>query len=170
MASEHRPHAISLWIKNARRWDRVVIADIDIFVSGWFKWWWALQPGERMPDVDDDHYDPVPPIAPSPEMDWAAIAVPGINGILSFVAGLAMWGMEVQTDRFQVPRWLKAVRDVCLVLEAINILAERTTAASSGSKAGPTKRKQAAKDTAIGSSSSREVAGGSARKVHKRRK
>ncbi|KAI0060335.1 hypothetical protein BV25DRAFT_1839646 [Artomyces pyxidatus] len=114
LGSDGRPFQIKLWIKNARRWDKVAIVDIEAFGVAWWRWWASLQPEDRQ--FADDLPEPV---APSAKMDWSNVAIAGPNGLLSIVCALAMWGLEAVVTHGDVDGWQKAVRDVCAVLQVV---------------------------------------------------
>jgi len=44
--------------------------------------------------------------------DWAPFRMPGANGLLSVVAALFFWGLEVHRQGAAVDAWVEALADV----------------------------------------------------------
>ncbi|KAI0055935.1 hypothetical protein BV25DRAFT_1921414 [Artomyces pyxidatus] len=136
LACDLRPHEVSLWIKNARIWNRVSIVNHKNFAGRWWRWWESLQPGSRV--FGDD----LPArTAPSADMNWSKVDVAGMNGLLSVVAGLAMWGLEVVVSYADMEPWLDAVRDVCKVLRVVEEARQRGSAAKDSAAKSSSKAK-----------------------------
>ena len=77
-----------------------------------------------MPDwrgVDPARMDrPLPWKETVPGGDWKVLIVPGKNGLLTAVAGLAMWGRgAVKANQKSKEDWLEAVIDATCVLSGL---------------------------------------------------
>jgi len=89
LATTHRPDAIKAWIARARSasW-RPDILDIPTYESEFMLWWAALQPSWRKRSDGTTIFSKV-------EGDWEALQRPGLNGMLSVMAGLLFWGVAL---------------------------------------------------------------------------
>ncbi|KAI0056874.1 hypothetical protein BV25DRAFT_1842025 [Artomyces pyxidatus] len=150
LACDLRPHEVSLWIKNARIWNRVSIVNHENFAGRWWRWWESLQPGNRL--FSDD----LPaPTAPSADMNWSKVDVAGMNGLLSVVAGLAMWGLEAAVSYADMEPWLGAVRDVCEVLRVVEEARQRGSVAKDNAAKSSSKTKARTSTRGAGKSTRR---------------
>lgn len=114
-----RPHAVGEWIQNARTVTyRPKIKNISKFATEFAAWWKNIQPTWRMENVNSQ--------TPQEEGNWDEIRRPGLNGLLSVIAGLFFWGNAIQTPpRAAAARatWLKALNDVAYVVERLSATA-----------------------------------------------
>ncbi|KAG6808643.1 hypothetical protein H0H92_003425 [Tricholoma furcatifolium] len=89
LSSAGRPGFIADWIKRARnpRYRPITAASLESTQKGMLSWWASLS--------RDD-----------------ASACPGVNGILSVLAGLLMWGVAIPSVAEERRVWMKMVTDV----------------------------------------------------------
>ncbi|KAF9548607.1 hypothetical protein CPC08DRAFT_620538, partial [Agrocybe pediades] len=86
LKSRHRPSMVGDWINRARpstSW-RPNIRDISKLADEFMKWWSSLQPQWR---VGEDGVI----LFKQKVGDWDSLRKPGLNGLLSVVAGLFYW-------------------------------------------------------------------------------
>ncbi|KAJ7115644.1 hypothetical protein C8R43DRAFT_902582 [Mycena crocata] len=120
---EHRPAELDKWIKQGRISKNRNIPEVTTkgapkFATAFSRWWDALQPKWRTRRRDgqwafggDVEYGPADA--------WGQLDVPGINGCLTAVAGLYMWGLCKGQSADLKLRWSDAVLDVTWMLEGL---------------------------------------------------
>lgn len=104
LGTKNRPVAVKDWIQRARSpsW-RPTIVSISSYAAEFTLWWQGLQPewrilkGGRLLRVAGG--------------DWQVLKRPGVNGLVSVMAGLFFWGFEV-CDSSNKSEWLEMVVDV----------------------------------------------------------
>jgi len=112
LLTANRPNAVKAWIQRARSpaWNPP-ISDAAAYGSEFKKWWSALQPGWRKSRSGEILFSKV-------VGDWEVLHRPGLNGILSVVAGLFFWGVALQEADCR-EEWNSAVSDCTVVLTAL---------------------------------------------------
>ena len=110
LSPKGRPACIFEWIQRGRSptW-RPVIANIAAFEKAFHAWWVSLQPKWRVSGKATILTEDV-------EGDWEILSKPGMNGLLSVLAGLFYWGRIVQSNAKQRKAWAADVEDCTLVL------------------------------------------------------
>lgn len=114
----HRPALVATWI-TAGRCDRKAGQNLDItkgnlqkFKADVLRWWNAMQPAWRVKD-DTGRWK-----KESYGGDWAPLACPGRNGMLSVIATLSWWGRKIDDDK-ETAEWMMMVDDVKWVLDGL---------------------------------------------------
>lgn len=113
LLATHRPDAIKAWIGRARSstW-RPVISDTSVYESEYMSWWAALQPSWRKSSDGGIIFAKV-------EGNWEILRRPGLNGILSVMAGLLFWGVALRDSGNARKGWNKAVSDCLMVISSL---------------------------------------------------
>ncbi|KAF9546591.1 hypothetical protein CPC08DRAFT_618035, partial [Agrocybe pediades] len=85
LTTNKRPTIIGQWIQRARSptWNPP-IANVTLYGDSMASWWTAMQPKWRLKGKGYLDYKLV-------DGDWTSLALPGQNGLLSFIAGLYFW-------------------------------------------------------------------------------
>jgi len=111
LSTTNRPVAVKAWIQRARTsaW-RPVISNMASYESEFKAWWSVLQPEWRKSSSGEIHFSKV-------DGDWEVLRRPGLNGILSVMAALFFWGVNLQED--SRTGWNDAVSDCLVVLTAL---------------------------------------------------
>ena len=110
LSAKDRPECIADWVQRARSptW-RPVIANVAAFGKVFHAWWVSLQPKWRVSGKGAILTEDV-------EGDWEELRRPGLNGLLSALAGLFYWGRIAQRNAKQRKAWAVDVEDFTLVL------------------------------------------------------
>ena len=113
LSPDGRPQCVSEWIRRRRSttW-RPVISSILALEKSFKAWWTNLQPDWRKDNDGSIAFANV-------DGDWEILRKPGLNGIVSAIAGLFYWGCKVQGNLTRRARWATLVEDCILVLENI---------------------------------------------------
>lgn len=113
LSTTRRPDAIKAWIGRARSptW-RPVISDMVTYEAEFMLWWAALQPSWRKSDDGSLIFSKL-------VGNWEVLWRPGLNGILSVLAGLLFWGVALRNAGSTRKGWNKAVSDCLLVLTSL---------------------------------------------------
>ncbi|RDB23146.1 hypothetical protein Hypma_009711 [Hypsizygus marmoreus] len=108
LLTTRRPTAVADWIQRHRSPTWLPKVDVASFEEDFSEWWKALQPGWR-------HADDGQLIRGAG--DWAETNLrrPGLNGVLSILAALFFWGVEVAKGA-DARAWSHAVDDVAWVM------------------------------------------------------
>jgi hypothetical protein len=77
---------------------------LNKYAKDFMAWWEMIQPEWRCKEGMDTLVDG--------SEDWDSLRIPGANGLLSVVAGLFFWGVEVYRQGATVDMWLDALTDV----------------------------------------------------------
>jgi len=111
LSTTNRPPAVKAWIQRARApaW-RPAISNTADYESEFNAWWSALQPEWRKSSSGETVFSRV-------DGDWEVLRRPGLNGILSVMAGLFFWGVSLQEE--SRTGWNDAVSDCMVVLTAL---------------------------------------------------
>lgn len=109
LGTKGRPDAIKDWIQRARSttW-RPTIRDPKVFGSQVSGWWLSLQPDWRIEEGGG--------FSRTLDGDFEDLRRPGINGLLSIIAGLFFWGNSLQDEARSNEAWMSVVSDVQFVL------------------------------------------------------
>ena len=112
LPTTNRPDAVKAWIQQARApaW-RPTILDVTAYGLEFNTWWSALQPEWRKSSSGKIVFSEV-------DGDWDVLRRPGINGILSVLAGLFFWGVALR-EKDSREGWKDAVFDCIVVLTAL---------------------------------------------------
>ena len=115
LLTTHRPDAIKAWIARTRSstW-RPAISDTSLYESEFMLWWAALQPSWRKRSDGGIIFSKV-------QGDWEVLQRPGLNGILSVMAGLLFWGVSLRDSSGSRMGWNKAVSDCLVVMKSITL-------------------------------------------------
>jgi len=113
LSTTHRPDAIKAWIQHARApaW-RPVISNVVAYGLEFNTWWSALQLEWRKSSTGNVLFSRV-------DGDWEVLRRPGVNGILSVMAGLFFWGVALR-GKGSREGWNNAVSDCTVVLVALS--------------------------------------------------
>ena len=113
LSTASRPEAIKAWIQRARApaW-RPVITDTAAYEAEFKVWWATLQPNWRKSSSGNVVFSRV-------DGDWEEIRRPGLNGMLSVMAGLFFWGMALGKSNEGQKGWKQAVSDCHVALNAL---------------------------------------------------
>jgi len=113
LLATHRPDAIKAWIGRAQSpsW-RPIIPDTSVYESEYMLWWTALQPSWRKNRDGSLIFSKV-------EGDWGVLQRPGLNGMLSVMAGLLFWGVALRDSGNERKGWNKAVSDCLMVISSL---------------------------------------------------
>lgn len=111
LGTKNRPAAVKDWIQRARSpsW-RPTIRSVSSYGTDFTLWWQGMQPewrilrGGKLLRVAGG--------------DWEVLNRPGVNGLLSIMAGLFFWGFEV-CDSSNKGEWLDMVVDVEYVVSQL---------------------------------------------------
>lgn len=105
LGAKYRPRVITDWIQWGRSPTfRAEIKNIASFSTEFNTWWTSLQPDWRSNGPNA--------VLLRDGEDWECLRRPGINGLLSVIAGLFFWGCAVQKLHNTNVAWLEAVDDV----------------------------------------------------------
>lgn len=106
LGTRSRPRVVGEWIKYARTDTfRHEIKNVSSFANEFNTWWASLQPAWRTDDASR--------VLRRDDGDWECLRRPGLNGLLSILAGLFFWGCAVQKSTATArSAWLDAVDDV----------------------------------------------------------
>lgn len=113
LGSAGRPGVVGQWINRGRRpssW-RPDIPCLKIYEAEFNAWWKSLQPTWRVV-----HGSVKTTLTKG---NWECLRLPGQNGIVSVVAALFYWGLDVQGKVGPRKAWLTAVQDCRLVLSLV---------------------------------------------------
>jgi hypothetical protein len=107
-----RPEVVSMWIarKRSTTWEPD-ISNLKHYADAFNGWWKYLQPSWR---ISNDRANKM-----STEGDWNCLRAPGVNGIMSVVAGLFYWGLASEGKGAHRKAWLDAIQDCCLVFSLL---------------------------------------------------
>jgi len=113
LPTTRRPEAVKAWIQRARApaW-RPTITDTAAYEADFKLWWAALQPNWRKSSSGDVVFSRV-------DGDWEEVRRPGLNGMLSVMAGLFFWGMALGKRDDGQKGWKQAVSDCQVALNAL---------------------------------------------------
>lgn len=108
--SAQRPIAVAEWMKRKRSstW-RPLVGDVVAYGTMHMDWWHSLQPSWRLREDGTIDEEVV-------AGDWAELRKPGVNGILSVLASLFYWGVNVK-GRKDAKGWSLAVCDCLYCLQ-----------------------------------------------------
>lgn len=119
LGCRRRPHAVGEWIQHARSVTySPKIKNISKFGTEFAAWWKNIQPTWRMENANGQ--------TPLEEGNWEEIRRPGLNGLLSVIAGLFFWGNAIRTTPQAAAAratWLKVLNDVAYVVERLSATA-----------------------------------------------
>ena len=89
LPAANRPEAVKAWIQRARSpsW-RPSVPDIKSYEAEYMLWWATLQPAWRRSNTRNIIFSKV-------DGDWESLQRPGLNGLLSVMAGLLFWGVTL---------------------------------------------------------------------------
>lgn len=109
LGTRHRPSFIGDWIKNYRTPTyRPEIKNIGAFATDFIAWWQSLQPKWRIDNARTNA---------NGDVSWEEIRRPGVNGLLSVLAGLFLWGRAIRNAKPAAKKhWLESVNDVSFVI------------------------------------------------------
>ncbi|KAF8306207.1 hypothetical protein DL93DRAFT_2065659, partial [Clavulina sp. PMI_390] len=110
LSAKKRPKGIGEWIKNRRSctW-KVPVKSAAHFGVDWNGWWYFIQPESRKSPSTNELQ------RPPGWRDASSILVPGQNGFLNVVKGLAVWRQNLSKAESR-SAWNSAVEDVLWVL------------------------------------------------------
>ena len=110
LSTANRPKAVKAWIQRARApaW-RPAITDTAAYEAEFKSWWAALQPKWRKSSSGNVVFLRV-------DGDWEEICWPGLNGMLSVMAGLFFWGIALGKGNDGQKGWKQAVSDCQVAL------------------------------------------------------
>ena len=113
LLTTRRPDAVKAWIQRARvpAW-RPQISDTAAYGAGFTLWWAALQPQWRRSSSGEVVFSRV-------DGDWEDIRRPGLNGMLSVMAGLFFRGVALDEAKAGCKGWKQAVSDCQVALSAL---------------------------------------------------
>lgn len=113
LKTQHRPAILKEWIQQSRpnlsMWTPV-ISDVAQYEKDFLTWWRALQPAWRLAKNGN---------LTRSDGDWEPLNRPGVNGLLTVLAGLFYWGLTVQKKRAAFRNWSHAVKDVIFVMKKL---------------------------------------------------
>jgi len=111
--SKHRPSVIGDWIQRGRN-EKWVPPGFDSakFENQFKQWWFHLQPVWRRATDQDVAWGSI-------EGDLVHLKKPGTNGLLSVVAGLFFWGINVKNGSPEWDRYVAYVNDIQAVLSGL---------------------------------------------------
>ena len=115
LLTTHRPDAIKAWIGRARSptW-RPIIPDTSAYESEYMLWWTAIQPLWRKGSDGSLIFSKV-------DGDWGVLQRPGLNGMLSVMAGLLFWGVALRDSSNARKGWNRAVSDCLIVINSLSV-------------------------------------------------
>ncbi|KAJ7670630.1 hypothetical protein DFH06DRAFT_1124945 [Mycena polygramma] len=120
--SKTRPTEIKEWIRGGRgvkMKNLPTVTNIEAYAVKWKNWWGEMQPKWRKRRDDGSWV-----VGGEYGTDWGRLDCSGLNGTVSFVAGLYFWGTaESHTDDSR-REWEKCVMDVSWMLEGLDTLYE----------------------------------------------
>ena len=113
LPTTRHPEAVKAWIQRARApaW-RPTITDTAAYEADFKSWWAALQPSWRKSSSGDVVFSRV-------DGDWEDVCRPGLNGMLSVMAGLFFWGVALGKHHDGQRGWKQAVSDCQVTLNAL---------------------------------------------------
>jgi len=113
LLTTHQPDVIKAWIGRAQSstW-RPVILDTSAYEAEFMLWWAALQPSWRKSGDGSLIFSKV-------VGDWEVLRRPGVNGMLSVLAGLFFWGVALRDSGIVCKGWNRAVSDCLVVLSSL---------------------------------------------------
>ncbi|KAJ7176155.1 hypothetical protein C8R43DRAFT_872655 [Mycena crocata] len=117
LSSRARPKEVGTWI-NGRRVKIPVVKKVGTYAVAWRSWWDTLQPGWRKLGPDGrwlvtDTYG-------ADGKEWGPLFRWGINGTLSIVASLYIWGCALSdTSTDSCTLWEMEVHDAVWMLEGL---------------------------------------------------
>ncbi|KAJ7046292.1 hypothetical protein C8F04DRAFT_938930, partial [Mycena alexandri] len=125
-----RPGQVLDWIKIARGGRKkkgetgpgVTIKSLAVFEREWWTWWGTLQPMWRVKDAGRPGRFNRDAYPSATKENWATLLHPGQNGVLTVVATLYWWGLEVQgkkAEKEDVESWAAAVTEVKWMLRGL---------------------------------------------------
>ena len=111
--SKHRPSKIGDWIQWGRneKWNPPKLI-ADKFEKQFLLWWHYLQPMWRREDDKEIIWGSI-------TGDLTHLKKPGTNGLLSVVAGLFFWGINVEKGTLAWDKFIMCVDDVQAVMSAL---------------------------------------------------
>jgi len=111
--AKHRPSEISDWIQRGRneKWNPPNL-QADKYEQQFVQWWYHLQPAWRRENDKDVAWGNV-------VGDLGHLRKPGTNGLLSVVAGLFFWGLNVVKGTAEWDKFMVCVNDVQAVVSAL---------------------------------------------------
>ena len=114
LPAANRPEAVKAWIQRARSpsW-RPSVPDIKSYEAEYMLWWATLQPAWRRSNTGNIIFSKV-------DGDWESLRRPGLNGLLSVMAGLLFWGVTLRESKGDRKAWNKAVSDCLLVITRLS--------------------------------------------------
>ncbi|KAJ7049319.1 hypothetical protein C8F01DRAFT_1093506 [Mycena amicta] len=114
LSASARPKQVKEWIRADRKATPRLIKLHKRYGEEFWIWWKFLQPQWRKAKTNWPSMDAV---QDGDEGDWAALTVPGKNGLVSVVASLYWWGREGVEGGSVSPGWSSAVKDVTWALQ-----------------------------------------------------
>ncbi|CAK5267984.1 unnamed protein product [Mycena citricolor] len=132
LPNARRPKEISTWIAGRRR-KVPVITDVSRYVECWNAWWDSLQPQWRKRSGDAKRWERTTGYGPTgrgwtpsgeyggDQAVWGNLFQWGPNGVMTAVASIYFWGMQVQKSGAGegMEAWEEATVDVGWVLEGL---------------------------------------------------
>lgn len=108
LKAKYRPTVVKDWIQRARSatW-RPAISSAIAIERDFTNWWTSLQPEWRVEDGGQLDMTRI-------NGDWELLRQPGVNGLLSAVAGLFFWGSAAHGDLVAEMAWSRCIDD-CIV-------------------------------------------------------
>jgi len=108
------PEAVKAWIQRARApaWMPAIV-DTTAYEADFKLWWASVQPKWRKSSAGKVVFARV-------DGDWEEIRRPGLNGLLSIMAGLYFWGTALGKGDDGQKGWKQAVADCQVALNALS--------------------------------------------------